>query len=136
MAFVFFRNAQTHWFPAKPISQHLQEQCNLLNEQLNPSSVCWSITNGIELWCWLGNSPRSSYLLRTHLRYDFYKSPLYLLNFKSNFHFDYLGISRETQHKCEPNWNIASFLQNKQNRPRTSLPRDPEESNRKDQRQD
>ena len=26
-----------------------------------------------------------------------------LLNLKSNFHFDYLGISRETQHKCEPN---------------------------------
>ena len=26
-----------------------------------------------------------------------------LLNLESNIYFDYLGISRETQHKCEPN---------------------------------
>ena len=57
-------------------------------------------------------------------------------NEKSNFHFDYLGISRETKHKCEPNRNIANFLHNEQNGPRAPLRRDSEESNRKNQGQD
>ena len=57
-------------------------------------------------------------------------------NEKSNFHFHYLGISRETKHNCEPNRNIANFLHNKQNGPRAPLRRDSEESNRKNQGQD